>query len=594
MPVLLAVFLPAVTHGNLLIIAPDEFINELQPLKRFKDASGRPTTLLSLSQVYSDPNCAGIDEPERIKRCIAHYEDNHNVTSVMLVGDVDTFPVRWRWWGLPGQEYWGVSDLYYADLYENGTKTFDTWDFNNNGLFGEIEFEMDANTCQPNCRTINNDHIDFLPDVSVGRVPASSQGEVTAYVNRVIAYETLTTPSQGWFKTAGLYTGCWYRGNNAKKNEVGVHLTNAGFTLLDISEDLGIRYSHWICSDPDTCCTPPSPMPTTIINDINQGLGFVNYHGHGDSDCMSCLNFCRPDVPGLNNFGRLPVVFAAACDTGMFAQQARFHPYIDTNGQNHCGTDKGESLPPGPYPYTNLPRPAPLQSGAVQCSGTIWEYDPVCLAETFLLANPASPTGAIAYLGNRTNARGKTADLDRHFFEAYEIGYVRLGDMWKYMVEQYYNQFGLANSHTWVRTSLQFEDGHTFDEPQKLILFGDPSVLVGGAFTTSLCGNVYDGQGGPLVSYNRYRVTRSPLCNIAVPLNEKLTAQPSSSVLFEAGAKVSALGTIPGDGFIVNATADHPVGLFGLSADPQTAQTARGLVVKGQLRVRQGGTIKFY
>ena len=33
----------AISDYDLLIIAPDEFIEELQPLKRFKDASARPT-----------------------------------------------------------------------------------------------------------------------------------------------------------------------------------------------------------------------------------------------------------------------------------------------------------------------------------------------------------------------------------------------------------------------------------------------------------------------------------------------------------------------------------------------------------------------
>jgi len=50
------------TQDHLLIIAPDEFIDELVPLKRFKDATGRITYLLSLSQVYDNPSFNGADE----------------------------------------------------------------------------------------------------------------------------------------------------------------------------------------------------------------------------------------------------------------------------------------------------------------------------------------------------------------------------------------------------------------------------------------------------------------------------------------------------------------------------------------------------
>jgi len=123
---------PATCQDKLLIIAPDEFIDELKPLKRFKDATVRPTILLSLNDVYNSFN--GVDEPEQIKRCIAYYEDEYSVSFVMLVGDVDKFPVRWRWWGYVGenpdgtlayntkddQRGWAVSDLYYADLYKTG------------------------------------------------------------------------------------------------------------------------------------------------------------------------------------------------------------------------------------------------------------------------------------------------------------------------------------------------------------------------------------------------------------------------------------------------------------------------------------------
>jgi|LGOV01.1.fsa_nt_gb hypothetical protein len=91
---LLLIAVPAISQDKLLIIAPDDFIDKLEPLKRFKDCSGRPTILLSLTQVYQ--NYTGVDEPEQIKRCIADYEDKWGAEYVLLVGDVDKFPVRWN------------------------------------------------------------------------------------------------------------------------------------------------------------------------------------------------------------------------------------------------------------------------------------------------------------------------------------------------------------------------------------------------------------------------------------------------------------------------------------------------------------------
>jgi hypothetical protein len=759
-------------HYDLLIIAPYEFIDELEPLQRFKDASARPTILLNLSEVYANPSCStGVDEPEKIKKCIAHYKETKGIKYVMLVGDIDKFPARYRWWGLPDQEGWAVSDLYYADLYENGTTTFDDWDGNNNGLYGEIEFEPDG--------TINNDNIDFLPDVAVGRIPASTEAEVTAYVNKVIAYEMATTPWQAWFKTAALYTGCWNSSDNFNKDKVGDSLENRGFTVLP--REPRIRYGFWVpeppdkaatnddapddtvindgcpsvakyadcddnddgdcadageaakctntvdddgdttvndgcpqvgsvaesgdeCIDPesddcvnatdddaaddggspgdwvndgcpieddyaedsgsnpcdlpgktkncglaaacaitdavdddadtivnDGCITkgsnpekpdcanstdddgdtvandgcppcraaagiPGAGMPGTIIKDLNDGVGFANYIGHGNPGGWACLGLGTSQLGGLTNSAKLPVVFAASCDTGKFARMARAHPYVDVSGGEHCGTDKGETLDPGPYPHTALPKPAPVQDdGAdhgVLCAGVFYPFDEGCIAETFLFGNPVGGSGAIAYLGERSGGQTTSVDLDKYFFQAYDTGgHKILGDMWMHMMQEYYDNLDLVNANSWPHAPENWRNGHKFDEPQKFILFGDPSLVVGGAFTETRSGDVWDDDtNGPWKSYERYRIVG----DIMVPAGRTLTAQSASSVLFEAARKITAPGSDPSEGFRMNGTSDEPAWFMSLAPDPQSQHVVHGVKVAGQLRLLNGGQMKIH
>lgn len=583
---LLAVMLapiPALSSNELLILAPDEFIPQLEVLVRFKNATGRPTTLVSLGQIYGNPNCLGVDAAERVKRCIAFYENSLGIAHVMLVGDVDRFPVRYRWWGLSGQEGWGVSELYYADLYRYGSRVFDDWDFNNNGLYGEIEFVVDPDHCDPNCRSINNDHVDFLPDVSVGRVPASTAQEVSAYVEKVIAYELRTRSSDAWFRKAALYTGTWYPTDNQLKDDVAGYLSHLGFT------GFVKRYTDWTDLQHPKL---PSGVPGAVVTDLNGGVGMVNYAGHGDPDGWEVLN--TSDLAGLRNTDRFPVAFAAACDTGRFSWYPRAHPYVDVNGQQHCGTDNGEDLPPGPYPYTGLPRPAPIQSGSLQCPGgalcTDCNLDHPCFAESLLFGNPVGSTsGAVAYVGSRSGARPlQSIDLDRHFFQAFEGGETVMGNLWKEMILRYHDQHGLSESSEWIRSNAQWEDGHTFDEPQKYILFGDPSLVVGGAFSTARSGTVYDGKGAPLVSYARYRVTG----DISVPVGHRLTVQPSSSLLLETGRKVTAWDSNSSNGFVVRGEQSSPVGL--LVPYPSSQTGIQGIVVKGQLKLRSGGSVRFF
>lgn len=580
----------AASQYKLLIIAPNEFIDELEPLQRFKDCTGRPTMLLSLEAVYANFGDANSDKAEKVKLCIAHYEEHNNVEYVMLVGDVDKFPVRWRWWGwakrnpdgtiIPGKDQrgWAVSDLYYADLY-NGAGGFDDWDFNNNGLYGEIEFELDPEDCT-NCKTINNDHINFLPDVAVGRVPASTPEEVTIYVNKVIAYEMATTPTDSWFKRAALYTGDWLGNANATKDQVEGYLISRGFTEEDIEE----RY--WDSEQ------TPAQRAATFLSDMNNGLGIVNYLGHGSASDTQWFHHNDLKDGALHNSGMLPVIFAGACDTGMFARLVPSEHYVDTSNQTHCGINKGETFTYGAYPYNDVPRPSPLQPGEVTCNSVTYKFDMGCLAESFLFAygNPTGSGGAIAYLGERSGGQATIVDLDKHFFKAYEQGYDVLGDMWKYMIEKYYAQHNLANSHTWVRDWTDWPLGHAFDEPQKLILFGDSSLVIGGAFTSTLNGNVYDGNGGPLQSYSRYRITG----NVTVPTGQTLTAYPSASVLFQDGKSITATASGQNEGFIVNGTPAMPVCFLSLAADPQSEHVVRGMKVSGQVRLRNGGEIKLH
>ena len=184
--------LTVLSQRRLLIIAPDEFIDELNPLKRFKDCSGRPTILLSLTQVYQDYTVG--DESEKIKRCIAAYEKSHNIKFVLLVGDCDKFPVRFVCIHTEENSSYNrvfePADLYYADLYD-ASGNFDDWDIDNDSLYAERNYY--------NIEEMNLDQVNFYPEIAVGRVPASNSAELATYVEKIIRYE-LVTYQQNWFK----------------------------------------------------------------------------------------------------------------------------------------------------------------------------------------------------------------------------------------------------------------------------------------------------------------------------------------------------------------------------------------------------------
>lgn len=563
---------PASAQNGILILAPNDFVDELQPLLRFKLASGRPTWLVSLEalyQVYS-----GADTPEQIKRCIADYEHNHGVRYVLLVGDADRFPVRFHYWGLPGQLNYAASDLYYADLYGEGG-AFDDWDDNNNGRYGEVLFAPEGN--------INHDRINYWPDVAVGRIAASTGDELAAYVATVIAYETGTTPNDTWFRKAYLYTGSANQSdpadppvNNNYKDTIAGLLANKGVTSTKRYWNVPLQQ-------------PPPNMPQQAIMDINSGAGFVNYIGHGDWNGWSCIGLWAWELNALLNTGTWPIMFAAACNTGEFVYMAPYGPYIDVNGVEHRGTTNGEVITGA------IPMPAPLQDDAdhgTWFGGTFYAYDRGCLGE-FLLSSYGAPpgsSGAIAYLGERSGGQALANDLDQFFFEAYDWGGKEvLGDMWRFMMEQYYNVWDIGASSTWSHPPSGWWWGHVFTEPQKMIFFGDPSVIVGGAYRNAVCGMVYDGSGGPLASGTRYRAT----CDITIPAFTKLTVNPGASLLFAGTNRVSALDSGSANGLVVNGSSQSPAYLMSSHQWGWAGQAVRGIRVNGQMRVRNGGAVRF-
>jgi hypothetical protein len=466
---------------ELLILAHKDFCAALEPLKDHKEYTGMNTYIQSW-QSLDNSFCYGVDEPERIKKGIYAYEMKCDTEYVMLVGDIDKFPARYTWWGRPDDEGWHVSDLYYADIREHGKTNFENWDLTGNRLYGEIEWDDDG--------TINNDHIDFLPEVAVGRIPASTVSEVDAYVSKVITYELNTLPSEPWFKTAGLYTGNRPSDCNPCSNDISGYLTNQGF---DVEE----RYWDFALNQ------PYSGVPGVIISDMNSGMGFVNYCGHGNPNEWYCLGLGPGDLGGLTNSDKLPIVFANTCMTGEFFPVPPYHPYEDVNGADHCGTENGEvfSAP------VDLYKPAPLQDGETDCNGLTYEFDRPCLAETFIFGNDYAPsgTGAIAYLGGRSPMQNLANDLNDYFFQAYDWeNYRVLGDMWVYMIEKYYEEHGLADSDNWKADGSDWWTGCIFDEPRNLILFGDPSLRVGGVGNVhkpdfeGTYGMVHDGWEGTL------------------------------------------------------------------------------------------------
>ena len=429
---------------DLLIIAPYEFKSALIPLKNFKDATGRPTIILSLEDIYANPAFDGADEAEEVKKCIAYFQQNYGVKYVMLVGDCDRLPIRTFYVKTEdkAQVTWlahYVTDHYYADLFYEGTTDFCDWDYDGDGLYGECRKYEDSFLG-------NIDHVDFYFDVAVGRVPASSVDEVETYVNKVIQYELTATPDASWFKRILLLTGVG-GGRYAAPDDVDLNdyiaflLTPLGFTAIKLYNESGYT----------------QPSPTTINNQLNSGVGFVNVVCHCSRTSWDDIYSAPGDMNGLNNAGKLPVIYCFGCHSAGFAPIAPFDPYVDVNGVQQSTIYRPGDFPIDKSVFVEPPLPDPIQTSAT---------DVEAMPEYWLVR---SDVGAVAYIGSTAEAiKTPGFDINKHFFKSYASGKNVLGDIWLEVCKKYIDQYKPSDDWEYFRRWLFMN------------VFGDPSLIIGG------------------------------------------------------------------------------------------------------------------
>lgn len=145
-----------------LVIAPKKFHKALFPLINLREEQGLATMLVSPQQIY-DANNAGTPSVDSIQEFIQSIDqiEPGQLDYLLLVGDYSYESVDYQEFleyvpsffissGVSGET---VSDLPYADL-----------------------------------------NADFIPDLSVGRIPASTPEHLTAWVEKVILYEGSIPP----------------------------------------------------------------------------------------------------------------------------------------------------------------------------------------------------------------------------------------------------------------------------------------------------------------------------------------------------------------------------------------------------------------
>ncbi|MCB0198584.1 MAG: hypothetical protein KDI03_00810 [Anaerolineae bacterium] len=153
---------------------------------------------------------------------------------------------------------------------------------------------------------------DYLPEMAIGRIPANSAADVTAVVNKTLAYEDAVATPDGDWNLRSVYVADNY------SDPAGDFHALSDNVRLNWLPSLYTGQQVYYRMDPDHDTGPE--MRTAIKNAFNQGAVFLQWFGHGSTvrwGSVSMYNILDP--ANLTPTGQTPLTMHNACWTGYFA-----------------------------------------------------------------------------------------------------------------------------------------------------------------------------------------------------------------------------------------------------------------------------------
>lgn len=340
---------------DLVIIAPRLFTRHLNPLVTHKNNVGVKTFLMTTEEIYA--NYEGVDKPEQIKYFIKDAIETYDITYVLLIGGLkNQIYARPRDDANQGSSGWyvpvryanlydkpkfpldenpyanifdpgAISDLYYADIYD-GEGNFSCWDPNGDGIFAAWGIEG----------VEDDEDIDLIPDVSIGRLACRSVREVQTVVNKIITYETTTIANTEWFNKILMISGDGFLDQQD---------WNLQWDTTGLPNGEYIIYAQSFNKDDEESYVETIPIvidrtkKTTLTFKHNDHLNPALADGYPAPPVVEIVTVSPGDVLGYTDFTYTPNDYEAYCNY--------FLPWANMSYVNGVLTIRGKSYDPKPY-----------------------------------------------------------------------------------------------------------------------------------------------------------------------------------------------------------------------------------------------------
>lgn len=219
-------------------------------LAQRRHSEGILTDVVTIDEVLG--TAEGRDDAEALRNYIIAYKQLHGLDYVLLGGDTGLVPFRYAFAmecqaGFHPREDSLPCDLYFSDL--DGD-----WDANQNGIFGELE-----------------DEVDLYPDVWVGRVTVDDLSEAQAWYDKLVAYEDCGQAGhlQDVLFLAEVLWNNPFTDGGVSKNMIQELCLPGFMDVTKLYQTLG------------------NLNETTVMNAMSAGTNLLNHNGHAWYNGMS-------------------------------------------------------------------------------------------------------------------------------------------------------------------------------------------------------------------------------------------------------------------------------------------------------------------
>jgi hypothetical protein len=257
----------AANAADVVFITRRELMSGLDPLRALRQSQRLKVSVIDVVDLF-DEFSFGQRSPQAVKDFLSYARSSWKVAPryVLLAGDASLDPRNYL-----GQ---GDYDLVPTRLIDTAymETASDDWfvDFNN----------------------------DWLPDMSIGRLPVRTPQQTSALVSKIIAYDS-STGAEGVLLVSDLVDGVY-------------NFENASTQLRAlIPPDVRVERI-------DRGRMDPAEAKSMLLEILNRGPKLVNYTGHGSVDLWRGNLLTSADVPGLNNGQHLPLFITMTCLNGYY------------------------------------------------------------------------------------------------------------------------------------------------------------------------------------------------------------------------------------------------------------------------------------